>query len=186
MSDHVTPEDLEAALEQMGGTLDVTFEDLRQVVDLTLEHARQRKALFESREWIREIMRNPVITCTPDAGVHDAAQLMLENNIHCLPVVHGENTLAGIVTESDLMHQLSPESTESPVHHLFARRRAKRAGHTVGEVMTREAVTVHPDDSIEAAVHLLMKHGFGRLPVVDRENHLVGIVARQDLLRFVR
>ena len=186
MSDHITREDLEAALEQMGSTLDVTFEDLWKVVDLTLNEAERRKALFQSREWIREIMKSPVISCAPDTSIHDAADLMLEKDIHCLPVVEDGSTLAGIVTESDLMYQLSPQSADSPVHHLFTRKRVHKAGHTAGEVMTREVIAVHPEDSIEAAVHLLLKHGFGRLPVVDRDNRLVGIVARKDLLRFVR
>jgi len=188
MSDqpNITREDVEAALEQMATAMDVTFEDLWKVVRLTMDHAEQRKALFEAREWIRDIMKSPVITCAPDASVHDAAHLMLEKDIHCLPVVEDGTRLVGILTESDLMYQLSPEATDTPLHHLFFRKRVHKAGHTAGEVMTREVLAVHPEDSIIDAVHILLKHGFGRLPVVDQDNHLVGIVARKDLLRFVR
>jgi len=182
---HVIPEDLENALEHMGTSLDVTFDDLWRVVNGTLDQARRRKDLFASREFIRDIMTSPVVTCAPGAGIVDAAELLLTHDIHCLPVVEN-GTLAGIVTESDLIYQFSPESGESPLHHLFFRKRAHRPGHTVGEVMTREVVAVHPEDSIETAVHVLLKHGFGRLPVVDGDHRVVGIVARRDLLRFVR
>jgi len=169
----------------MGTSLDVTFDDLWQVVNRTLAESERRKSLFATREFIRDIMTGPVVTCTPATIVADAAQLLLTHDLHCLPVVDN-GVLVGIVTEADLIYQFSPPIHEGPLAHLLSRKRAHRTGHTVNEVMTRQVVAVHPEDSIESAVHLLLKHGFGRLPVVDGDNHVVGIVARRDLLRFVR
>jgi CBS domain-containing protein len=54
-----------------------------------------------------------------------------------------------------------------------------------GEVMTREVIVVNPQDSIEEALRRMIKHGFGWLPAADGHN-LAGIVARKDLLRFIK
>ncbi|OAT85928.1 hypothetical protein A6M21_05225 [Desulfotomaculum copahuensis] len=131
-------------------------------------------------------MKSPVITCKPDTPVEEAARLLLEHDIHCLPVVTEGEKLAGIVTESDLMFQFSTVPVSGSIKDLFSRKRAHRTGRLAGEIMVHRVATVHPDDPIQAAVNLILKHGYGRIPVVDHENRLVGIVARKDILHFLK
>lgn len=181
----LTVEDLEAALRQRGGLLDVTVDDLLVIFRLALEEAEKRRRRFHAKEWIRDIMKSPVVTCTPETTVVAAARILLEHNLHCLPVVIEGDRLVGLVTESDLMFQFASPEVGGVLGGLLARKRALRAGPTVADVMVRKVVTVRPEEPIRRAIQLMLRHGYGRLPVVEQDNLLVGIVARKDLLSFL-
>ncbi|TDA68729.1 MAG: CBS domain-containing protein [Clostridia bacterium] len=178
-------EDLEAALQRLGEVVDVTAEDLLKIFHLTVEEMEKRNRMFRSKERIGEVMKSPVITCTPDTSLKEAARILLEKNIHCLPVLGEGGKLVGIVTESDLMFQFSPGTSGDPFGGLLARRKGKKGGQRVGEIMTKRVVTVHPEDPIKKAINLMLKHGYGRIPVVDLDGLLVGIVAHKDILEFI-
>ncbi|NHM27217.1 CBS domain-containing protein [Desulfofundulus sp. TPOSR] len=179
-------EDVEAALQQTGKVMDITPEDLLTIVDLTLDQAEKRQSTFEGKQWIGEIMTVPVITCTPDTTIEEAARILLEKNIHCLPVVDRENKLVGIVTESDLIFQFSAVPAGGSLLDLLMRKKLPKSGHTIGEIMVKKVTTVHPGDPIQKAIQLIIKHGYGRIPVVDGDNRVVGIVARKDILHFLK
>jgi CBS domain-containing protein len=179
-------EDVEAALQQTGKVMDITPEDLLTIVDLTLDQAEKRQSTFEGKQWIGEIMTVPVITCTPDTTIEEAARILLEKNIHCLPVVDRENKLVGIVTESDLIFQFSAVPAGGSLLDLLMRKKLPKSGHTIGEIMVKKVTTVHPGDPIQNAIQLIIKHGYGRIPVVDGDNRVVGIVARKDILHFLK
>jgi acetoin utilization protein AcuB len=101
---------------------------------------------------------------------------MYENQYRQLPVVNN-NQLVGIVTDRDIRSFLSGS--------LLADAEAREAafGTQIAEVMTREPVTLSPDDELETAVELLLTEKFGGVPVVDNAEGLVGIVTYVDLLR---
>ncbi|MBE3586133.1 MAG: CBS domain-containing protein [Thermoanaerobacter sp.] len=179
-------EDVEAALRQTGKVMDITPEDLLALIGLTLEQAEKRQSTFEGKQWIGEIMTVPVITCSPDATIEEAARILLEKNIHCLPVVDREGGLVGIVTESDLIFQFSAVPAGGSLLHLLRRKKLPKSGRTIGEIMIERVVAVHPDDPIQKAVRLMIKYGYGRIPVVEGDNRLAGIVARKDILYFLR
>lgn len=183
---HVLPEDLEAALRRLDTMVDVTTEDLMRIINLTLEETEKRMRTFEGKEWIGQIMSSPVITCPPHTPVEEAARILVERDIHCLPVVAEGDKLVGIVTESDLMFQFSPPPAGGSLKELFSRRRVHRQGRLVGEVMVGRVAVAHPEDPIQKAIQLMLKHGYGRIPVTDRENTLVGIIARKDILHFLK
>jgi CBS-domain-containing membrane protein len=115
---------------------------------------------------------------------------MLDNNVSGLPVIDATGNVVGIVTEHDLLRQHTNGSRSHPPHWLqFMIKRLEMAGESVrfhekkvGEVMTRDPLTVTEDTPVEEACRLIGKHGIKRLPVV-RDGRLVGIVARADLVR---
>ncbi|HHW44777.1 MAG TPA: CBS domain-containing protein [Desulfotomaculum sp.] len=179
-------EDVEAVLQQTGKMMDITPEDLLTIIGLTLDQVEKRQSTFEGKQWIGEIMTAPVITCTPDTTVEEAAHILLEKNIHCLPVVDPGDELVGIVTESDLILQFAAVPTGSFLLDLIMRKRLPKTGHTVGEIMVKKVATVHPGDPIQKAIQLIIRHGYGRIPVVDGDNRVVGIVARKDILHFLK
>jgi acetoin utilization protein AcuB len=121
------------------------------------------------------MMKNP-LTVSPADTVGQADELMYENQYRQLPVVNN-NQLVGIVTDRDIRSFLSGS--------LLADAEAREAafGTQIAEVMTREPVTLSPDDELETAVELLLTEKFGGVPVVDNAEGLVGIVTYVDLLR---
>lgn len=119
-------------------------------------------------------MTRTPITVTPEDTLLRAGDLLHQNRIHHLPVVTGEN-LVGIVTGSDLRNFALKKAVAEEAGGAVVKE------HRVGEVMTRDVITVNSGDTIEDALLLLHRKRFGALPVVEGER-LVGIITKADIL----
>ncbi|WP_037877925.1 CBS domain-containing protein [Streptomyces sp. NRRL F-5727] len=112
------------------------------------------------------LMTDNVVSAVPDMSFRDVAKLLAEHDITGVPVIDDDDHVVGVVSESDLL----------------ARRQL-----TARELMSAPAVTVHAEETAADAARLMVRRGVERLPVVDEEERLVGIVTRRDLLRvFLR
>ena len=137
---------------------------------------------------VSDVMTHLVVTLRPHDTIPDAANCLLTNRISGAPVVDG-GRLVGVVSEADLVRAFTPEtnrgSLPTPLLFLLVRGipRPEARYSTVGEVMTTEVVTIGPDDSIWEAARRIDRHGVRRLPVVDAQNYVVGVLARSDLVR---
>jgi acetoin utilization protein AcuB len=120
------------------------------------------------------------LTVSPESSAVDAYERMRDRKIHRMPVVDGGGRLVGIVTRSDIEGVVSFQRSEQGWHEA----RFALAGTTVGEVMTKQPLTVTPDSTMGAAAELMLKHHLGGLPVVEGEQ-LVGIVTESDVFRLV-
>jgi acetoin utilization protein AcuB len=120
--------------------------------------------------------RDPV-TVGPDDTLSHALRLTRERRIRHLPVVGGDGTLAGILSDRDIRLAMpSPLTVADPERVDFLERTH------VSEVMTREVVTCSGADPIEDAAKLLYRHRIGALPVTDAGGTLQGILSESDLL----
>lgn len=119
-------------------------------------------------------MTREVITALPEYTLRTAASLMKEHRIHHLPVLSG-GELVGIVTDTDIRNSAIVEMSNGDMDSIVIENR------TVGQIMTRELVTVTPWDTVEDALLLLQKRRFGALPVVEGRR-LVGIITKADVL----
>lgn len=119
-------------------------------------------------------MTRTPITVTPEDTLLRAGDLLRENRIHHLPVVT-EGNLVGIVTGSDLRNFALKKAVAEKAKEAVV------TDNSVGDVMTREVITVTPADTIEDALLLLHRRRFGALPVVEGEK-LVGIITKADIL----
>ncbi|MGF1551968.1 MAG: DUF294 nucleotidyltransferase-like domain-containing protein [Paracoccaceae bacterium] len=117
---------------------------------------------------VAELMTTDPVTCAPGESVAEAARRMRERAISCLPVIEAER-LVGVVTSTDLVHRALAED--------------RPGATTVGEVMTRDPVTLAPDALGADVLMLMLERGFGHLPVMAGAR-LAGIVSRTDLTRF--
>ena len=137
---------------------------------------------------VEEIMTRDVITVRPETTVQEAAALMVIHGVSGLPVVDDTRRVVGIVSEGDLIARQKGQR----VHpwwrgflddaETLAREYQKRAGTTVGDVMTRSVLCVSPRLPIESVALVLDERRIRRVPVVDL-GRLVGIVSRGDLIR---
>ncbi|MFC0432044.1 CBS domain-containing protein [Kutzneria buriramensis] len=132
---------------------------------------------------ISTVMTADVAVVRGDTPFKNIVALMAENHISGVPVITEDQRVVGIVSETDLLRGTSE-------HHrpFFAGGRHGYDPHTVAaEMMTSPAVCVHPDTTVAHAAKLLAEEGVHRMPVVDAEGRLVGIVTRRDVLRvFLR
>lgn len=118
----------------------------------------------------KEIMTKNPVCCLPNASVAQAAKLMQSGNIGSIPVVDNEQTqkLVGIVTDRDLALKIIAEGRDA-------------ASTKVEAVMTHKVVTCHADDDLQKALDAMAEHQLRRIPVVDNDNRIVGIIAQADV-----
>ena len=135
----------------------------------------------------RDVMTAPVISVAPETTVQEIAALLIERRISALPVLDAQGRLVGIVSEGDLMRR--PETGTERRSWLAAffgpERQAaefvRTHGHTAGDVMTREVVSVPPDAELATIVDLLERRRIKRVPVVE-DDRVIGVVSRANLL----
>ncbi|WP_406264154.1 CBS domain-containing protein [Streptomyces sp. NBC_00191] len=146
---------------------------------------------------VGNVMVGEVISVMPATPFKDVAKLLAEHDITGLPVLDDDGRVLGVVSESDLLvRQASAggadEEQQGPRHGRTAglaadTRDDKREGLTAGLLMSAPAITVHAEDTVAKAARTMLRRGVERLPVVDAEDRLVGIVTRRDLLQvFLR
>ena len=182
----VTGEDLKTALAEMKGYVDVTIEDLMKIYALALENARLRGM---RKIPVAEVMTTRVTTVGPQADVHEAAKLLAENSISGLPVVDDANRVIGLISEADVLAMTGVRrghTVRDLIRHVLGEPVPKQTqGRTVADFMTSPAVTTTADADIREAAKLLDEKRIKRLPVVDHEQKLVGIVSRADIVRAI-
>ncbi|MET9392959.1 CBS domain-containing protein [Streptomyces sp. NPDC006624] len=142
------------------------------------------------------LMTADVVRAEHGTPFKEVARLLAEHRISGLPVVDDDGKVLGVISETDLMTRQAETPGPSATRHRIhpprwtpgARaRRAKAGARTAGQLMSRPAVTVRSDATVAEAARVMARHRVERLPVVDDEERLVGIVTRRDLLQvFLR
>src|ERR1019366_6944888 len=136
---------------------------------------------------VSEVMTVGVVSAHEQAGFKVIVASLVRNRISAVPVIDDARKVIGVVSESDLLARVvgEPDHT-SVIGHLRPGRRERLEriyGETASSLMTTPAVTTTPECTIANAARLAAKARVRRLPVVDTDGVLVGIVTRADLLR---
>ena len=143
----------------------------------------------------REVMTSPVISATANTPVRDIAQLLLKNHISAIPILDYTGAPIGMVSEGDLIGRdeternaqrewwlaLLAEGESLGSDFLSGLRRPERVA---SEIMSKPVVTVGEDTDTGEIARLLTTYRIKRVPVV-RDERVVGIVSRENLLRWV-
>jgi len=118
-----------------------------------------------------EVMTKNPVCCLPDDLVIKAAQLMKSEHVGAIPVIENEQTqkLVGIVTDRDLALKIVADKLDG-------------ASTKVEMVMTRKLVTCHAEDDLQKAVDAMAENQLRRIPIVDDENKILGIIAQGDVV----
>ncbi|MCL5023362.1 MAG: CBS domain-containing protein [Nitrospirae bacterium] len=142
----------------------------------------------------KDIMERQVVTVSPDTTVEELGRMFIEKEISGAPVVDAEGRLFGIITENDLISKntrlhiptilrlfdayipLGTSKLETEIR--------KMAASTVGEICTKDVVTVGEDDPVDKIATVMNEKRIHLLPVV-KEGRIVGIIGKKDLLRGI-
>ena len=156
----------------------------------------------------RDLMESDVKTVAPDDDVADVFKKFARYEFSGFPVVDGEDRLVGVITESDLVDLFEPDDETlwipiglppfvDTLSYQVKRPWAdldlgvdmlRNADRPISEVMSADVATVTPDASVDDVLDLLVGDApdINRVPVVDEDGRLVGIIARQDVIRAFR
>lgn len=145
---------------------------------------------------IKEMMTKDVVTVKEDDTVEKCANLLANHHFSGLPVVDDAGYVKGIITEGDLIRHNSNVQVPAFMEFLggiiylddpneFLDNVKKSMGYFVKTVMTEDVVSISPNDQVKNAAKLLVRNQIKRLPVLDENEKLVGIVSRKDIMNHL-
>lgn len=143
---------------------------------------------------VADVMTPNPVTVGPTTLLKEAIQLMADRHIGGLPVIDETQQLVGILSESDLMWQATGVDMPAYIMLLdsviylknpnqYTQEIHKALGQLVRDVMTARVVTISPQKSLREAAHLMHEKRIRRLPVVDDQGQVVGMLTRGDIVR---
>jgi CBS domain-containing protein len=133
---------------------------------------------------VRDVMTRTVVAAPESATFKEVVRLLHGYRVSALPVIGQDDRIVGVVSEGDLLLRRDPEVFDWHLLEGSHRRadRRKALGRTARELMTAPAVTIGPEATTTEAAHLMHERGLKHLPVVDAEDHVLGMVSRVDVL----
>lgn len=121
---------------------------------------------------VLDLMTTEVFKVSPATPIKEAAQLMFRHRVSGLPVVEEDGTLTGIITEADFLRlEVARSEADDPI-----------PVEEVAEIMTRGVVTIAPEVGLAEAAKIMVVQDVKRLPVVDDQERLLGIISRLDIV----
>jgi CBS domain-containing protein len=180
----VTPDDLRTALVELKGQVNVSEEDLMRVHARALDHARRRVRPGSS---VADLMTKDVVTVKKTTTLDETARRLSGLRISGMPVVDDEDRVIGVIGELDIMmarqgrrrigiRDLVRRITGEPVPK-------RKEGNHVGDVMSEPPITIKKNADVLEAARILDARRIKRLPVVDDQGKLIGVISRADVVR---
>ena len=139
---------------------------------------------------VKEVMVKEVDSLSPDISVKEAMDILLKRKISGLPVIDQAGKLVGMFTEKNILSYLLPSYIEKVGRFVYEENpKATKKKLTelcqikVSQLMRKEVITAAEDVALCEAARIMLTQKARRLPVVDKEGKVVGIIAREDILR---
>ena len=145
---------------------------------------------------VADIMTNDPILVTPNTPLQEAIHILAEKQISGLPVVDETGKLVGVISDSDLMWQES--GVEPPPYIMFLdsviylknparynKEIHKALGQTVGEVMSDRPISIDSNKTVPEAARIMHDKKVRRLPVVDDDSKVIGIITQGDVIKMM-
>ncbi len=182
----ISDDDVYEAMRDIPGYLDITPGDFKEVYLKAYQHALQR--LTRSVK-VTEVMTREVATVSPDTPLKAVAEIMSARRVSGLPVIDPDRKVVGIISDKDFLSHMG-DGTARTFMDVVAE--CLRGGGCVAapvraklaeDIMSSPAITTLEDTSVMDAARIIIEKGINRIPVVDRNGTLVGIVSRADVVR---
>lgn len=186
-SPEIADEDIFAAMKEISGYLDITPGDFKEVYQLAWRHARER--LLRTAQ-AREIMTRDVALVKVDTPLKEVAEVMARRGVSGVPVVDAADRVVGVISEKDFLKAMSSGGITSfmgVVAQCLQEKGCKALGIRQGQaadLMSAPAVTVAEETQVLEIIKLFKEKGINRVPVLDSQGRLTGIVSRGDLLEL--
>jgi CBS domain-containing protein len=181
----ISDQDIYQAMKEIPGYLDITPGDFKDLYKLVYRHTLQRIA--ESIKAV-DIMTRVVVTVQPDTPVQEAANLMAVKEVSGVPVVDSTRHVVGVLSEKDFLSRMGsggPKTFMDVVARCLVAKgcaaleiREKK----VEDIMTSPAVTVEENISLLEVSALFKAKKINRVPVIDQQGILTGILSREDIV----
>ncbi|MDR6123726.1 CBS domain-containing protein [Bacillus sp. SLBN-46] len=145
---------------------------------------------------VKDFMVRDVISVRPNSSIKDVMTTFVEKKIGGVPIVDENGKLSGIVTDGDILRAIKPIDRRIQDYFSFITYVAEEdleerldemaKVEIIRIAKTNGIVSVHPNDDMKTVITLLSKHHFKKLPVIDENNHVVGVISRGDVIRNIQ
>jgi len=182
----MSDEDILDAMKSIPGYLDITPGDFKEIFRYAYRHAIERiaKSLVA-----KDVMTEKLISVTPDTSLKETSARMAAHGISGVPVIDERNSVVGVISEKDFLFHMGEKKTRSTMEVIAQCLSSKGcvavSMHTgfAKDIMTSPALTVFDDTPVFEIASIFAKKNINRVPVLDQNGHLAGIVARADIFR---
>jgi len=182
----ISDEDILDAMKSIPGYLDITPGDFKEIFRYAYRHAIERiaKSLVA-----KDVMTEKLISVTPDTSLKETSARMAAHGISGVPVIDERNSVVGVISEKDFLFHMGEKKTRSTMEVIAQCLSSKGcvavSMHTgfAKDIMTSPALTVYDDAPVFEIASIFAEKNINRVPVLDKNGHLVGIVARADIFR---
>ncbi|PIU12915.1 MAG: hypothetical protein COT21_02800 [Hadesarchaea archaeon CG08_land_8_20_14_0_20_51_8] len=131
---------------------------------------------------VKDVMNPRPRTIHPNTSIKGVMQRIRQQIEDCLPVVDADGKLVGVVTESDILYALQVPPRRGTVGSAMVRQAMKQVANNAGELMTKHPISVTPEMSIQETLNIMVEHKHRHLPVVDKNNTLVGLISLREII----
>jgi CBS domain-containing protein len=181
----IADEDIFEAMREIPGYLDITPSDFKEVYLLALRYALER---LRRGMKAKDVMTKEVVWVNPDAPLAEVAELMARREVSGIPVV-AQGKVVGVISEKDFLFRMGAKEIKnfmSLVAQCLKEKGCKALplrGQTAKDIMAAPAVTVKEDTPIIEIARIFLEQGINRVLVTDAQDHLLGIVSRNDVIK---
>jgi CBS domain-containing protein len=184
----MSDEDILDAMKSIPGYLDITPGDFKEIFRYAYRHAIERiaKSLVA-----KDVMTEKLISVTPDTSLKETSAKMAAHGISGVPVIDERNSVVGVISEKDFLFHMGEKRTRS-IMNVIAQCLTDSGCVAVSirtgqakDIMTSPAHTVFEDTPVFEIASIFAEKNINRVPVLDKNGHLVGIVARADIFQAV-
>lgn len=183
---NISDEDIYEAMKDIEGFLDITPGDFRELYVLALRHAVERLTMSVLA---RDIMTREVHTAAPEMPLKEVAEILSERGVAGLPVVGRDGKVSGVISEKDFLASMAGQGSMSFMGVvaeclkgkgcLAVPVRAQRAA----DIMSSPAICVNQNTRLMEIADLMAQKNINRVPIIDAEGMLTGIISRADIIR---
>ncbi len=184
----ITDDDIIRAMEKISGYLDITPSDFMEIYLVAFDHAVSR---LKDAIKADQIMTRQVITVHRDAPLIDVVKKMAGHQISGLPVIEENQTVSGVISEKDFLKRMNDE--KAPSFMRVVQQCLETTGCiaadfkklTAADIMTSPPIVTGVNVSVIEVAGMMDQHNINRVPILDEQFKLVGIIARSDLVQML-
>lgn len=184
----ISDDDVLAAMKEIGGYLDITFGDFKELYHVACSHALKR--LMQSVK-AGDIMTKKVISVHKQTSSKEIAEVMARHSVSGIPVIDDDEQVVGIISENDFLSRMGKKEITSFMNIIAQCLEGKGClavpirNQNAEDIMTSPVITASEDTPVSDIVNLFAEKNINRVPILSQEMKLIGIVSRADALQTV-
>ena len=184
----ISDDDILAAMKEIGGYLDISFGDFKELYHIACSHALKR--LMQSVK-ARDIMTKKVVYVYKQTSSREIAKVMAKNNVSGIPVIDDGEQVVGIISENDFLSRMGKKEIKSFMNIIALCLEDKGclampiSNQNAEDIMTSPVITANEETPVSDIVNLFAQKNINRVPILSQDKKLVGIVSREDALQTV-